>query len=74
MIPVRDSRLDIIGRRRLSSDERPKLAHWGALHELYRTKGLLICRGACRGGKVAKLIDLSARLNLGVALTRYARP
>jgi len=72
MIPVRDPRIDAIGRRHLSLGEPPKLEHWCALRELYRTNGLLTSRGACRVGKAAKLIDLYARLNLGVSLTRCA--
>ena len=61
MIPPRDPRIDAIGRRHFSLDERPKLEHWCALHELYRTNGLLTSRGACRVGKAAKLMDLYAR-------------
>jgi hypothetical protein len=74
MIPARDSRFDIVGRRRLGLDEQAKLGHWCALRELQRTNGLLTLRGAHRTGKVAKLIDLYSRLNSGVSLTRYARP
>ena len=71
MIPARHSRFDVVGRRRLSLAEQAKLGHWCALRELQRN-GLLTWGGTLRAGKAAKLIDLSARLNLGVSFTRYA--
>jgi hypothetical protein len=51
----------------------PNLERWCALHELQRTN-LLKSSGTHRTDKVAKLIDLCARLNSGVRLTQYARP
>jgi hypothetical protein len=67
MIPVRALHTDAIRRW-------PNLERWCALHELQQTNGLLALSGAHRTGKVAKLIDLYARLNCGVRLTQYARP
>jgi hypothetical protein len=67
MIPVRALHTDV-------NRYWPNLERWCALHELQRTNGLLKLSGAYRTGKVAKLIDLYARLNSGVRLTQYARP
>jgi len=67
MIPVRALRTDTIRRWR-------ELKRGCALHELQRTNRLLTLSGAHRTGKVAKLIDLYARLNSEVSLTRYAHP
>jgi hypothetical protein len=67
MIPVRALHTEAIPRW-------PNLERWCALHELQRTNGLLTLSGARRTGKVAKLIDLCARLNSGESLTQYARP
>jgi hypothetical protein len=67
MIPVPALHTNVIRRW-------PNLERWCALHEPQRTNGLLTLSGAHRTGKVAKLIDLYARLNSGVRLTQYARP
>jgi hypothetical protein len=73
MIPARDARFDIIGRRRLSPDEQAKLGHGCALRELQRTTGLLTSDGAHRAGKAAKLSDLYERLYFGPRSARYTR-
>ena len=38
MISPQDPRIGAIGRRHFSLNERPKLEHWCALHELYRNQ------------------------------------
>jgi hypothetical protein len=58
MIPVRALHTDVLRCW-------PNLERWCALHELQRTNRLLKLSGAHRTGKVAKLIDLYARLNSG---------